>query len=66
MRFAALRLLESDDPIARIAEAAGYASEPAFHRAFKRAHQASPAAWRRQHAGAAGRTRAPVSPADRA
>jgi len=50
MRFAAQRLRESDEPIARIAAAAGYESEPAFHRAFKRAHQASPAAWRKRHA----------------
>lgn len=49
MRFAAQRLLESNEPIARIAEAAGYESEPAFHRAFKRAHQMAPAAWRKQH-----------------
>jgi AraC-like DNA-binding protein/mannose-6-phosphate isomerase-like protein (cupin superfamily) len=49
MRYAAQRLLESNEPIARIAEAAGYESEPAFHRAFKRAHQMAPAAWRRQH-----------------
>jgi AraC-like DNA-binding protein len=50
MRYAAQRLLESNEPIARIAEAAGYESEPAFHRAFKRAHQMAPAAWRRRHA----------------
>ena len=50
MRYAAQRLLESNEPIARIAEAAGYESEPAFHRAFKRAHQMAPAAWRKQHA----------------
>lgn len=52
MRYAAQRLLESNEPIARIAEAAGYGSEPAFHRAFKRAHQMAPAAWRKQHATA--------------
>lgn len=52
MRYAAQRLLESNEPIARIAEAAGYESEPAFHRAFKRAHQMAPAAWRKQHAEA--------------
>lgn len=50
MRYAAQRLLESNESIARIAEAAGYGSEPAFHRAFKRAHQMAPAAWRKQHA----------------
>ncbi len=50
MRYAAQRLLESNEPIARIAQATGYESEPAFHRAFKRAHQMAPAAWRKQHA----------------
>jgi AraC-like DNA-binding protein len=50
MRYAAQRLVESNESIARIAEAAGYGSEPAFHRAFKRAHQMAPAAWRKQHA----------------
>jgi AraC-like DNA-binding protein len=47
MRHAAQQLRESDEPIARIAEAAGYESESAFHRAFKRSFNASPAAWRR-------------------
>lgn len=51
MRFAAQQLRESDAPIARIAEAAGYESEPAFHRAFKRSFNTSPAAWRREQAG---------------
>lgn len=51
MRLAAERLRESDEPIARIAEVAGYESEPAFHRAFKRAFNESPAAWRRRQAG---------------
>jgi len=50
LRFAAQRLRESRDPIARIAEAAGYESEPAFHRAFKRMFDTSPAAWRRGQA----------------
>lgn len=53
MRYAAQRLRESDEPIARIAEAAGYESEPAFHRAFKRTFQSSPAAWRRLQVQAA-------------
>lgn len=52
MRFAAQQLRESDAPIARIAEAAGYESEPAFHRAFKRNFKTSPAAWRRAQAQA--------------
>lgn len=48
MRYAAQQLRESQAPIARIAEAAGYESEPAFHRAFKRSFNTSPAAWRRE------------------
>ncbi|QIM50755.1 AraC family transcriptional regulator [Hydrogenophaga crocea] len=48
MRHAAQQLRESDEPIARIAQAAGYESEPAFHRAFKRSFKTSPAAWRRE------------------
>lgn len=52
LRLAAQRLRETQDPIARIAEAAGYESEPAFHRAFKRMFESSPAAWRRGQAGA--------------
>lgn len=56
MRYAAQRLIESNEPIARIAEAAGYESETAFHRAFKRAHNESPAAWRRRHAQASAPT----------
>lgn len=50
MRQAARRLVETADPIARIADDTGYASEPAFHRAFKRAHQMTPAGWRKRHA----------------
>jgi len=50
MQHAARRLLESSDPIARIAGEAGYESEPAFHRAFKREHQMTPASWRKAHA----------------
>lgn len=46
MQLAARRLIESCAPVARIAEEAGYASESAFTRAFKRAFGASPAAWR--------------------
>jgi AraC-like DNA-binding protein len=52
LRQAARRLVETSDPIARIASDAGYESEPAFHRAFKRAHQTTPAGWRKRHAPA--------------
>jgi AraC-like DNA-binding protein len=48
LRQAARRLAETTDPIARIADEAGYESEAAFHRAFKRVHQMTPAAWRKQ------------------
>ncbi len=51
MQHAARRLLESADPIARIAGESGYESEPAFHRAFKREHQMTPSTWRKMHAG---------------
>jgi AraC-like DNA-binding protein len=47
---AARRLAESRDAVARIAFEAGYESEAAFHRAFKRQLGLAPAAWRRQHA----------------
>lgn len=50
LRQAARHLVETSDPIARIAADAGYESEPAFHRAFKRAHQMTPAGWRKRHA----------------
>jgi AraC-like DNA-binding protein len=50
LRQAARHLVETRDPIARIAADAGYESEPAFHRAFKRAHQMTPAGWRKRHA----------------
>ena len=50
LNAAARRLVESRDAIARIAFEAGYESEAAFHRAFKRQLGLAPAAWRRQHA----------------
>lgn len=50
LQQAARRLAETTDPIARIAEEAGYESEPAFHRAFKRVYQVTPAGWRKQRA----------------
>lgn len=50
LQHAARRLVESSEPIARIAGEAGYESEPAFHRAFKREHRMTPASWRKQHA----------------
>ena len=48
MQLAALRLRESDDPVARIAADVGYDSEAAFHRAFKRELGVPPARWRRR------------------
>lgn len=46
MRFAAQRLRTSHEPVARIAFEAGYVSEAAFNRAFKRALGVPPAIWR--------------------
>lgn len=46
LRFAAQRLRTSHDPVAQIAFAAGYDSEAAFNRAFKREFGTPPAAWR--------------------
>lgn len=50
MQMAARRLSATPDPIARIAFDAGYDSEAAFSRAFKRAFGVPPAAWRRSKA----------------
>lgn len=47
LELAGRRLLESRDSIAEIALAAGYESEAAFNRAFKRVTGQPPAAWRR-------------------
>jgi AraC-like DNA-binding protein len=46
MRFAARRLRTSHEPVARIAFEAGYESEAAFNRAFKRELGVPPAIWR--------------------
>jgi len=46
MRFAAQRLRTSHEPVARIAFEAGYESEAAFSRAFKRVLGVPPAIWR--------------------
>jgi len=46
LQLAARRLKESGDPIARVAFEAGYESEAAFNRAFKREFGAPPATWR--------------------
>jgi len=50
LRFAAQRLRTSHEPIARIAYDAGYESEAAFNRAFKRELGVPPAAWRARSA----------------
>lgn len=50
MRFAARRLRTSHEPVARIGFEAGYESEAAFNRAFKREHGVPPAIWREQSA----------------
>lgn len=48
LRLASLRLRESRDTLAKVAFAAGYESEAAFSKAFKREFGESPAAWRRR------------------
>ncbi len=48
MELAAQRLEETNDSIAEIAVLAGYESEAAFNRAFKRHTGEPPAAWRRR------------------
>lgn len=55
MRLAARELAVSAAPLIEIAERVGYGSEPAFSRAFKRAHGVSPGAWRRRHKAASAR-----------
>lgn len=50
LRLAAQRLRTSHDPVARIAVDAGYESEAAFNRAFKRELGLPPAAWRARSA----------------
>lgn len=50
LRLAARSLASSDRSVAQIATDAGYGSEAAFNRAFKRAHGIPPAAYRRREA----------------
>lgn len=45
--LASAELVQSDAPVAAIAERAGYGSEAAFCRAFTRHYRAPPATWRR-------------------
>jgi AraC-like DNA-binding protein len=48
LQEASRRLLESDDPVLEVALAAGYGSEAAFSRAFRRLTGSPPAQWRRR------------------
>jgi AraC-like DNA-binding protein len=50
MRLAARQLGHTAQPVSRIADEVGYASEAAFSQAFKRAHGVSPSQWRLQRA----------------
>jgi AraC-like DNA-binding protein len=52
MQVAARLLADGADKVATVAQAVGYESEAAFSRAFRKAGGVSPAAWRRQAAGA--------------
>ncbi|WNG41976.1 AraC family transcriptional regulator [Archangium violaceum] len=58
MTKAAQWLRESNDSIPQVAERVGYASEVAFHKAFKRWHGVGPGAYRREH----GANRGPTVP----
>lgn len=51
MQVAAQSLKTTAMPLARIAEQAGYESEAAFSRAFKKSFGAAPATWRRLNVG---------------
>lgn len=51
LALAAQSLRTGGEAIVRIAEHAGYASEAAFSRAFRRAFGVLPAAWRRAAPG---------------
>lgn len=53
MQLAASALASTDESIAAIADRHGYASEAAFHRAFRRFAGATPAEWRRANRGSA-------------
>lgn len=48
LQVAAHQLRSTDTALARVAEAAGYESEAAFNRAFKRSFGSPPATWRRK------------------
>ena len=48
MTLAARQIRDTDHGFAAIAEAVGYESESAFHRAFRRLHASSPGAYRRR------------------
>jgi AraC-like DNA-binding protein len=52
LQVAGQKLKDSSDPLVRIAEQAGYESEAAFSRAFKKKFGAAPATWRRAEQGA--------------
>lgn len=47
LHLASMALLQGDKPLADVAFEAGYASEAAFNRAFKRAYHQPPAGWRK-------------------
>ena len=53
LQAAARQLVDSHEPVARIAFASGYESEAAFNRAFRRAFGMPPAAWRKARRGSA-------------
>jgi AraC-like DNA-binding protein len=65
LALAAQRLRTGNDTVARVAERAGYESEAAFNRAFKREFGMPPSAWRKsvREADGGAAHRAPEAPA---
>ena len=61
LALAAGLLCEPRSTVARVCEAVGYASESAFHRAFKREYGVAPGQWHRRERGAVPR-RGPAVP----
>lgn len=65
LQRASMELARGGDPIARIARRAGYASQPAFTRAFRAAYGDSPAAFRARRRDNKGADPMPVEIQDR-
>jgi len=57
MELSRQRLLQTNEPLVLVAEQAGYQSEAAFSRVFKKTYDMAPASYRREHRGDAGHNR---------